>query len=160
MLLLDLLFPRRCPLCDEPIKPGKELVCPPCYSRISYLAEPTCLKCGKKIKGTAEFCDDCTSRTHHFDRGIALYEYQSISTAIYRFKYKNTECFFIVSVQMSTPPPLRSFHLIHCIITFIHICFQCFTFPGFPYAYPITGINTISHLKFLINNFNFIIINT
>jgi len=89
MLFLDLLFPRRCPFCDEPLKPGKELVCPPCRTRISYLTEPTCLKCGKKVKDTVEFCEDCSGRSHHYDRGIALYEYQGLEGAIYRFKYKN-----------------------------------------------------------------------
>ena len=90
-MLLDIFFPRRCPICDEPLKPGGILACPPCLKRVSYLTEPTCLKCGKKIAETAEFCGDCSARSHHFDRGIALFDYQSIAGAIYRFKYKGRQ---------------------------------------------------------------------
>ncbi|MCL2253827.1 MAG: double zinc ribbon domain-containing protein [Lachnospiraceae bacterium] len=86
--LLNLLFPRRCPICDEPVKFGKGLICPPCLTRISYLDSPTCLKCGKKLHNEAEYCQDCAARSHSFDRGMALFEYQSIAGAIYRFKYK------------------------------------------------------------------------
>ena len=86
-MFLDLLFPRRCPICDEPVRSGEGLACVACLPRISYLREPTCLKCGKNITDDAEFCADCAERSHHFDRGIALFEYQSIAGAVYRFKY-------------------------------------------------------------------------
>jgi ComF family protein len=90
-MVLNLLFPRRCPICDEPVRIGEGLACAACLPRISYLGEPTCLKCGKNSAGDAEFCPDCAERSHHFDRGIALFEYQSIAGAVYRFKYSGRQ---------------------------------------------------------------------
>ncbi|MCL2718921.1 MAG: ComF family protein [Lachnospiraceae bacterium] len=64
------------------------LACTPCLARITYLSEPICLKCGKQLETTAEYCEDCAGGGHHFDRGLALFEYQGIAGAVYRFKYK------------------------------------------------------------------------
>ncbi len=36
----------------------------------------------------AEYCHDCGSKHHIYDRGMALYDYHSIADSIYRFKYK------------------------------------------------------------------------
>jgi ComF family protein len=90
-MLLDLLFPRRCPLCDEPVRPREGLACTACLARVSYISEPFCLKCGKHIPDEKEFCHDCTERSHHFERGLALFEYQSVAGAIFRFKYKGRQ---------------------------------------------------------------------
>jgi ComF family protein len=90
-LPLDLLFPRRCPICDEPVRVGDGLACAACLPRLSYIGEPFCLKCGKKLADPTEFCTDCTERGHLFDRGFALYEYPSIAGSVYRFKYKNRQ---------------------------------------------------------------------
>ncbi len=35
----------------------------------------------------AELCHDCSGKTHLFDKGRALYEYESIREALYRMKY-------------------------------------------------------------------------
>ncbi|MCL2051584.1 MAG: ComF family protein [Lachnospiraceae bacterium] len=97
--VLDLLFPRRCPVCDEPvrhvlIKPKNShcdegLICVPCYAKLSYLFEPMCMKCGKQLReNEIEYCQDCAERDHLFDRGFALYDYEKIAGAVYRFKYK------------------------------------------------------------------------
>ena len=63
----DLLFPRRCPVCDE-VVPWKEgLICSGCRPKIRYVGEHYCMKCGKPLeKQETEFCGDCS---------------------IYRFKY-------------------------------------------------------------------------
>jgi ComF family protein len=90
-LPLDLLFPRRCPVCDEPVRVGEGLACAACRPRLSYLGEHFGLKCGRKLPETSEFCPSCTERGHLFDRGFALYEYPSIAGSVYRFKYKNRQ---------------------------------------------------------------------
>jgi ComF family protein len=90
-MLLDLLFPRRCPVCDEPVRVGDGLACAACLPRLSYIDEPFCLKCGKKLAESNEYCTDCTERGHLFERGFALYEYPGIAGAVFRFKYKNRQ---------------------------------------------------------------------
>ena len=90
-LILNLLFPRRCPICDEPVRSGEGLACTTCLSHVAYLADPTCLKCGKKIKDDSEFCEDCAGRSHYFDRGMALFEYKCIADAVFRFKYQGRQ---------------------------------------------------------------------
>lgn len=46
------------------------------------------MKCGKPLeKQETEFCQDCTVRSHAFDRGRSVFLYPSIAGSIYRFKY-------------------------------------------------------------------------
>lgn len=84
----ELLFPRRCPVCDE-VVPWKEgLICRECIPRIRYVVGHYCMKCGKPLeKQETEFCQDCTVRSHVFDRGRSVFLYPSIAGSIYRFKY-------------------------------------------------------------------------
>lgn len=84
----DLLFPRRCPVCDRPVKPAGALICAPCRAQLKYVREPACLKCGKALaQAQQEYCYDCTHKKHEYDRGISLYQYGSIRGCVYRFKY-------------------------------------------------------------------------
>ena len=83
------LFPRRCPVCDEPVKPWNALICDDCAAKLSYIKPPRCLKCGKHIgDGGKEYCDDCAAHPHLFDSGRALFSYRSVSASIARFKYR------------------------------------------------------------------------
>ncbi len=87
--LIDLLFPRRCPICDRPVDKIGNDICKACLPKIRYVESPYCLKCGKPLKDDAkEYCMDCINATHIFDRGRALYEYDTVKEAIYRFKYE------------------------------------------------------------------------
>lgn len=86
---ITLLFPRRCPVCDEPVKPWNALICEACASKFAYIEPPRCLKCGKHIGDSAkEYCDDCAAHRHLYDSGRALFSYRSVSASIARFKYK------------------------------------------------------------------------
>ncbi len=86
--LVNLIFPRRCPVCDEIVPAGEGLICRQCQPRPQYIIEPRCRRCGKQLTGdTGLFCRDCTQRRHVFDYGYALYDYQSMQKSIYRFKY-------------------------------------------------------------------------
>lgn len=86
--ILDLVFPRRCPVCDKIIGINGALVCPSCREKLQMTREPLCRKCGKELMDEAEeYCLDCRKRTHYFDEGAALYEYFSVRDSIYRFKY-------------------------------------------------------------------------
>ncbi len=84
---VNLLYPRRCPVCDDIVYPGGGKICPECLKKLKLLTPPWCMKCGKKLAEEEEFCTDCSRMKHRFDRGRALYEYQSAAASIYRLKY-------------------------------------------------------------------------
>ena len=83
-----LLYPARCPVCDELLGTGGQRMCPACRRRVHYLSGPLCFQCGKKLSDCeAEFCGDCKRGRHLYTAGRALYEYEDIAPALYRFKY-------------------------------------------------------------------------
>ena len=86
----DLLFPPRCPVCDGILRAEerKSLACRECRGKLMYVREPRCMKCGASLRGEEEeYCRLCAKHRHQYDRGLALYEYSAVRTAIYRFKY-------------------------------------------------------------------------
>lgn len=88
-IFINLLFPLRCPVCDEIVPVGEGKVCRLCRPKIRYILEPRCRMCGRQLNDNAAvFCTECERRKHIFDRGAALYDYQSMKKSIYRFKYK------------------------------------------------------------------------
>lgn len=87
MQTLQLLFPRRCPVCDEIVTPYGEKICMECMRRLELLTPPWCMKCGKKLHSDEGLCMDCKKKRHTYVRGRALYEYGSVSASVYRMKY-------------------------------------------------------------------------
>ncbi|MBQ6856422.1 MAG: ComF family protein [Lachnospiraceae bacterium] len=89
--ILDILFPRRCPVCGEIVKPAGGLICPPCFQKLSFVTGPVCKKCGKEIAdGTMEFCEDCMAHRHTFESGVALLNYDEIARkSMVQMKYNN-----------------------------------------------------------------------
>lgn len=85
---MDLLYPRRCPVCDRPVRPQGALICRECGQKPVRISGSTCRKCGKGLLDSrAEYCGDCLRTSHVFESGGAVFEYRSIQGAIYRFKY-------------------------------------------------------------------------
>lgn len=89
--ILDLLFPRRCPVCGEIVKPAGSMICPSCFRELSFVKSPVCKKCGKEIVDeTMEFCEDCMVHRHAFEYGIALLNYdETARRAMVQIKYNN-----------------------------------------------------------------------
>lgn len=86
--LVSMVFPRRCPVCDDPVPIGEGLICSQCRTKPQYIREPRCRRCGKQLAdGMTQYCHDCRQRRHVYDYGYALYDYQSMRKSIYRFKY-------------------------------------------------------------------------
>lgn len=84
----SLLYPPRCPICDQLLGAGTTRMCPACARKVQYLSGPLCCQCGKKLEDPeAEYCGDCRRGQHLFTAGRALYEYGDIAPALYRFKY-------------------------------------------------------------------------
>ena len=85
--LVQLLFPLRCPVCDNIVVPYGEKICMECMHKLRLLTPPWCMRCGKKLLQEQEYCRDCTKTVHSYTAGRALYEYQSVTASVYRFKY-------------------------------------------------------------------------
>lgn len=90
----ELIFPRRCPVCDEAVRIGDYLICMQCRTKLKLLGGLLCMKCGKPLnEKEEEYCFDCMKikmskdKEHFFIKGAALFEYNSVSAAIHRFKY-------------------------------------------------------------------------
>ncbi len=85
--LWDVLFPRRCPICDRVLRFRKETICPQCLQKVKFIQSPACMKCGKGLPEEAEYCQDCRRKKHLFQQGAAEFEYGPMASSIYRFKY-------------------------------------------------------------------------
>ncbi|MCR5032716.1 MAG: ComF family protein [Lachnospiraceae bacterium] len=86
--LVQLVYPGRCPLCDDIVVPFGKTVCTECYRKIRYIRQPVCNRCGKELGSTEKMlCGDCTKRPHNFTKGRAVFPYDEIAPSLYRFKY-------------------------------------------------------------------------
>ncbi len=88
---LEILYPRKCPVCDRIVRPKGALICPPCRKRVSLIDEPRCKSCGKALMfEEKEYCGNCSRQRHHFVRGLALMNYDSVARKILGdLKYRN-----------------------------------------------------------------------
>ncbi|WP_408070003.1 ComF family protein [Butyrivibrio sp. JL13D10] len=86
--VISILYPRRCPVCDDIVGRGKGLVHPECKKIIKPAGRIICMKCGKPLADAEkEYCPDCEKISHDYDRGFGIFRYRTISGSIYRFKY-------------------------------------------------------------------------
>ena len=87
----DLLFPRRCPVCEEIVVPFGELICPDCVALLSPVCQPVCKRCGKEVESDRmEYCFDCTRHSKSFERNFALLNYnETASRSMAAVKYRN-----------------------------------------------------------------------
>ena len=87
--IADLLFPRRCAICDKALIKDESGICPDCLKRIKYIEEPVCFKCGRPVLNNKEYCDECEVTRHEFIGGRFVFPYDYIGTSVYKFKYMN-----------------------------------------------------------------------
>ncbi len=87
--ILDLLYPRRCPMCDTILTKGETYICRVCEPGVQAVKDPYCMKCGKPLKQKEkEYCEDCLCHPHVYDRGRSILVYEgSVKQSVYRFKY-------------------------------------------------------------------------
>lgn len=88
---MSLLFPRRCPVCEEVVGPGQRLICEPCLSVLSPVKQPACRSCGKEVfADRLEYCRDCSCHPKTFREGMALLNYnEAARRSMAAIKYKN-----------------------------------------------------------------------
>ena len=89
--ILDIIYPVRCPICEEIIIPKGEKICTPCKEKLQYVCEPRCKKCSKPIEQEEkEYCSDCGRKDFHFEKGFAVWVYDdNMRRSIANFKYHN-----------------------------------------------------------------------
>lgn len=88
-ILLDMIYPKRCPVCGGIAAEKSAGICPECANKLTFVKEPYCLKCGKPIEDESEeYCSDCKKKKHFYKEGRAVLVYDEYSSkSIYGFKY-------------------------------------------------------------------------
>ncbi|MDD4370033.1 MAG: ComF family protein [Anaerostipes sp.] len=95
MELLNLLFPPRCPICQDVLEDSKSLICKKCYKKVIFIKEPFCFSCGKQLEDPREeLCFDCKKHPKSFDKGRALCFYNDeMRVSLSAIKYHNQRDF-------------------------------------------------------------------
>lgn len=92
-IVLDLVYPRRCPVCGSVLRHAKRsgYICPLCRRKLHYVEAPQCLRCGKHIESSEqEYCEDCMRIPKHFTKGFPVFVYEgALKNSLLAFKYKN-----------------------------------------------------------------------
>ena len=81
--VLDVLLPRQCLCCAAVIEGGG--LCPACFSRVTFTADPQCQACGLPFEfdaGGAALCGECAHRQPIYGRARAAFVYDDMSRAI------------------------------------------------------------------------------
>ena len=90
--IFDLIYPRRCPICQEIIPYGAgKLACDTCRRRVPYIRGNRCMKCGKPVESEdMEYCFDCASDEKHYEKGYPLMLYtKDVKQGVLAMKYHN-----------------------------------------------------------------------
>lgn len=87
-LFLDMLYPRRCPVCHDIAVPGGSRICNVCREKLKPITGPRCFRCSKPLKREEqEYCKDCR-KTRLFDQGIGIFPYGSVlQESLFQLKY-------------------------------------------------------------------------
>lgn len=90
-VILDCLFPPRCPICDQLLEDRKQRIHEKCRKQLRPVTDPVCFRCGRPVWNERdEFCDHCKAVAPDFHQGKALYEYTGpVKESVYRLKYQN-----------------------------------------------------------------------
>lgn len=92
--LLDIVYPKRCPMCMEVIPiHEEEAICSACVDDLPYISEPRCEKCSKPVfDQDVALCFDCSKSEHYYRKGWALWLYEGkVRQALYRLKNNNNK---------------------------------------------------------------------
>lgn len=85
----ELIYPRRCPLCDGLLGKKEPLLCRKCAEKLKFVEGPRCFRCGKPLgNDEEEYCGDCARAGRRFESGFAPFAYQGLyKKSVLRFKY-------------------------------------------------------------------------
>ena len=88
-IMTELLYPRRCPLCDGILGRAEPLLCRDCGRKLRFAKEPRCFRCGRPLeREEQEYCGNCARIRHRFEEGFAPFPYEGVyKESVLRFKY-------------------------------------------------------------------------
>ena len=93
-IIKKFIFPSRCIVCDELLPFGfnleNEFLCDNCRSKLEFIKEPTCKKCGAMINNKDDmYCARCEDKMHDsFEYGFGLLRYNDfVKESMHRIKY-------------------------------------------------------------------------
>ncbi len=108
MSLVDMIYPRVCPVCGKIVRQEfalktdgralpdglglEKLICPHCYTKVPFVKQPVCLRCGVHISDKGrEYCQRCEKLPKSFERNLALMDYSDEIAArmMWDIKYNN-----------------------------------------------------------------------
>ena len=85
---LDVLYPPRCPACGGILEDKQRSICPQCESIFHPVSEYYCMKCGKPVNETEEYCSECRHRERKFIRGRSVFLYNGqMKNSLLRYNY-------------------------------------------------------------------------
>lgn len=112
--MADLLYPKRCPFCDEILYREEKMggCCSKCRTKLPWVTGSVCMKCGKPVKFLEqEYCADCQSQRHVFDQGMAAFTYSGcMPGSIYRMKFSNRRDYLDFYADAMTAACRKKFH--------------------------------------------------
>lgn len=89
---LNLLFPNKCPICDNL---SYKAICKECESKIKFINEPICLFCGRPLPSnlkSKESCRECKNKNFKFSSARSIFYYSGvIEKSIKSFKYRKNK---------------------------------------------------------------------
>ena len=101
-IFLDILYPRRCPVCHDIVVPKGQRICVACRDKLKPITGPRCYKCSKPLAcGEQEYCKNCKT-THHFDQGLGIFTYGSVlRESMFQLKYGNRQEYGVFYGQLA-----------------------------------------------------------
>ncbi|PKM52688.1 MAG: amidophosphoribosyltransferase [Firmicutes bacterium HGW-Firmicutes-7] len=91
-MILALMYPKRCLLCDEVLPLGEQsTTCSKCRNDVKWIGGNICKRCGKPLEcHRLDFCYDCSKKNHYFHEGRGMWVYEdAVKNAIHKYKYSN-----------------------------------------------------------------------
>lgn len=86
--ILNVFYPRHCPVCQEILKDQSRLICPECEQTLHPVDEPRCFLCGKPVGDGEEYCSDCRKHTRMFTQGRGIFFYdKKMKVSLMKYKY-------------------------------------------------------------------------
>ena len=86
--ILNILYPRCCPVCHRILPDQTELVCPDCEKTLHPVEQPFCMKCRAPVAEGEEFCTDCSRMEHAYTCGRGIFSYNDVwKRSIEKYKY-------------------------------------------------------------------------
>jgi len=94
--LLDLVYPRSCVACGNPVLRGQGYVCWDCASSFSVICEPYCSICGDPVDGMVEheyICAFCQRHKPHFEMARSAVKFRgAVQPILHSLKYGKVAC--------------------------------------------------------------------